>query len=64
MSDEERIRVFLASAGMLMEDASAQMILESTGAAACVRTLRGLVDELRTIADAVDVILRRQQDAS
>ena len=61
MNDKEKIRTLLTSAGMLMEDASARLILQNDAPTLLVTLLRETASSLVTIATAVEVIERRQR---
>lgn len=64
MNDKEKIRTLLTSAGMLMEDASARLILQNDAPTLLVTLLRETASSLVTIATAVEVIERRQRLSS
>lgn len=61
MTDDEMIRTLLTSAGMLMEDASAIVILGTAEPANAVALLRRTATALDTIATAVEAIERRKR---
>ena len=63
MTDDEKIRTLLTSAGMLMEDASARLILEHVDVAAALALLRDTAHDLTVIAHAVDVIDRQRRSS-
>jgi hypothetical protein len=58
VNDKQKIRTLLTSAGMLMEDASACVVLEHDDVAAAIKLLRDTAHDLRVIANVVDVINR------
>ncbi|MBB5716616.1 hypothetical protein [Sphingomonas aerophila] len=64
MNDREKVRTLLTSAGMLMEDASARLILQTEVSAVLVGLLRETASSLLTIATAVEVIERRERLSS
>lgn len=60
MSDEEMIRALLSSAGMIMEDSSAKLILAPPDSEDAVTELRQAIRELATLIEIIDVIRRRR----
>lgn len=63
MNDEDKIRTLLASAGMLMEDASARIILDRLDTVTSVKLLRDTAHDLGIIAHTIEVIGRSGQAA-
>lgn len=61
MSDSDKIRTLLTSAGILMEDASARVILDPPNVAVAIALLRDVAHDLGVIAAAIDVIDRQQR---
>ncbi|MBB4152740.1 hypothetical protein GGQ80_000616 [Sphingomonas jinjuensis] len=60
MTDDEKIRAFMAAAGMLLEDLSARLVLEPASAE-LTSAMRAAANDILTIADAVDSIRRMQR---
>jgi hypothetical protein len=60
MTNDEKIRTFMAAAGMLMEDLSARLILEPASAE-LTGAMREAASNLVTIADVVDSIRRTKR---
>ncbi|MGJ3627152.1 hypothetical protein AB5I41_09835 [Sphingomonas sp. MMS24-JH45] len=56
--NEDKIRTLLAAAGMLMEDASARLILEKMELAVAITLLRDTAHDLSIIAQTLEAIER------
>jgi hypothetical protein len=64
MTDDDMIRSFLTSAGMLMEDASATVILGTADPTKAIALLRDTARDLNTIATAVEAVQLRKRTST